>query len=143
MEREPSRESSLRRFVGNISARVPEETLNEHRWALECFLDRLPEATGVSYDRMVFVVDGMRPHMYDPADLAFAETSAWRSLRETVAGKAGERGIEVVDLHPLFLSRYRSDGRPFESSGDNHWNALGHKALADWLGPILERELAK
>ena len=127
---QPVQTPPLRRYVGNIAARVPEETLEEYRWVLRCFLDRLPAATGVPYDRMLFVLDGMRPHMYDPAELAFAETSTWADLRALVLDRAEARGIEVVDLHPLFVSQYESSGRRFESRWDNHWNGAGHAIAA-------------
>ncbi len=82
-------------------------------------------------DRIVLVMDGMRPHMYDPADLSFAETSAWARLREMVVRLATERGIEVVDLHPLFLDGFARTGERFECEIDNHWNGTGHRMAAD------------
>jgi hypothetical protein len=120
----------IRRFVGNIRADLPEDRLEEYRWVFTSFLDRLPEATGVGSDRIALVVDGMRPHMYDPADLAFAETSAWARLRAMVHELATSRGIEVIDLHPLFVGGFAADGVRFEHDVDNHWSGVGHGVAA-------------
>ena len=124
------RETVMRRFVGHIKARQSEEVIEKHRWVFQASLDRLPEATGVSNDRILLVMDGMRPHMYDDMDLAFAETSAWADLRRFVIESAGEREIEVVDLHTHFVEAFERDGARFESKEDGHWNATGHGVAA-------------
>jgi hypothetical protein len=118
------------RFVSNIPAELPEDVLEHYRWAFDSTLERLPEATGVTYDRILFVVDGFRPNMYEQESLDFAETSAWAELREYAIARAEEVGIEVVDLHASFMAEYEHEGRRFESAGDNHWNPYGHRSAA-------------
>jgi hypothetical protein len=118
-------------FVSNIPAKLPEETLEEYRWAFDAFVERLPEATGTPYDRILFVVDGLRPDMYEPQSLAYAKTSAWAELRDHVITSAGAVGIEVVDLDTFFTVDYEQHGRPFEFEHDNHWNGYGHGVVAD------------
>ena len=69
--------------------------------------------------------------MYRPEDASFAETSAWAGLRHMVRDRASEVGVELVDLHPLFVEHFAEHGLRFDSDQDNHWNGLGHGIAAD------------
>jgi hypothetical protein len=120
-----------RRFVGNIGVEASDERMENYRWGFETFLDRLPAATGVGSDRIVFAMDGMRPHMYDADELAFAETSAWAKLRAMVLELSAQRGIEVVDLHPAFVSHFERTGERLEFVEDDHWSGIGHSVATD------------
>jgi hypothetical protein len=44
---------------------------------------------------------------------------------------AESKGYEVIDMHPIFIRKNRADGSRFEHPTDGHWNALGHKLVAD------------
>ena len=118
-------------FVSNIPSVLPEPTLELYRWAFDSFVGRLPAATGLPYDRIVFIVDGFRPNMYEPESLAVAEASAWAQLREHAIRRAEVAGIEVVDLHAFFTSDFEQRGLHFEPKRDNHWNSYGHGVAAD------------
>jgi hypothetical protein len=41
------------------------------------------------------------------------------------------KGYEVIDMQPIFIRKHRADGSRFEHPTDGHWNALGHKLVAD------------
>jgi hypothetical protein len=127
----PSDVPPMRRFVANIAAQVPDARMKDYRRAFEAFLDRLPAATGVESDRILFAMDGYRPHMYDPADLEFAETSAWAELRAMVVELSTKRGIDVIDLHPAFAEHYARTGERMETKEDNHWSGVGHGVARD------------
>lgn len=129
--RRPASASDGRRWVGNIEARPPEETMIRYRLVTDWFLERLLAATGVAAEHIVLVLDGLRPHLYAEEDLVVAEESAWAELRSYVTERATARGFEVLDLQPRFVELHGREGTRFEFETDNHWNAAGHAVAAD------------
>ena len=121
------------RWVGNIAAMAPEERLREYRWAVDRFLGFLPEYSGVATDRIILCFDGYRPQMYanDAGELAFARASTWGKMRAYMMQKAAEAGITTIDLEAVFTAHYAKNRQRFEPPSDNHWNGVGHGALAD------------
>ena len=134
------------RWVANIPAEAPEGVLRDYQWAVDRFLELLPEKTGVDYGKIAFVMDGFRPHMYDAKELEFAlRDSVWKRMRDYVKDRAESMGITVIDMHPFFMERYTREQKRFEFPKDSHWNGEGHRAVADaiassrmfrqWVGP--------
>jgi hypothetical protein len=117
-------------YVGNVSAEVDASRLKKSQAAVDYFLDALPRRSGIAPDRIVFVVDGMRPHLYDPRTLEEAEASYFGLMREHFMKAADARGYLVADLQPRFLARHARDGIRFEWDIDSHWNAYGHEEAA-------------
>ncbi|MEW6664837.1 MAG: hypothetical protein AB1512_06410 [Thermodesulfobacteriota bacterium] len=120
-----------RRWVANIPAQEPEAVIQDYQWAVDRFLDFLPEATGVGTSRVILVLDGFRPHMYNPGELKDTQNSVWAKMRGYVKEEAIARGVTVIDMHPLFMARFSREGRQFEFPTDAHWNGEGHRAVAD------------
>lgn len=120
-----------KRYVANVEADTPESFLRDSQWAADAFLDQLPARSGLAPSRILLVLDGFRPHMYDPAMLTAVQGSFWDRMREYLLTNARARGYEVIDLHPVFMQRYARDRRRFEFSTDTHWNGAGHAAVAD------------
>ena len=54
-------------------------------------------------------------------------------LRRYFREEAEARTYEVIDLDPLFVSRYRATSERFEYPNDVHWNAAGHAVAAKAL----------
>jgi hypothetical protein len=121
-----------RRWVGNIEAIQPAQKIADYRWAIDRFLDLLPEASGVANDRVVLSFDSFRPGIYEGGEeLAFAERSSWSELRRYFMAEAARRGHETVDLDPRMRSDFARNGRRFEPPTDSHWNGEGHRVLAE------------
>lgn len=121
-----------RRWVGNVEAVASPKQLDEYRWAVDRFIELLPDHAGLPPEKIVLSLDGFRPHMYGSAeDLAFAQSSTWAKMRGYVRQKATERGIHVIDLDPLFRAGYAADHRRFEFPTNTHWNGNGHRVLAE------------
>ena len=99
--------------------------------AVDAFLDRLPEASGLDPERIVFVVDGLRPQLYRKDQLAQMAGSFRDVMRRYFMAEAVRKGYETADLQPAMVERYRTHREPFESRQDFHWNALGHEACFD------------
>lgn len=132
-----------KRWSSNVPYESSEAAFADYRWAVDRFLDALPAATGVDASRIVLVFDGLRPDMYDPALLPDAERGTWGVMRSYVMEQARTRGIETVDLHPVFSADYARARRRFEFPHDGHWNSLGHELAAQEIEatPVFRRFL--
>lgn len=118
-------------YVGNTPGEFTPERLEAGRKAVEAFLEALPQKSGLPPERILLVVDGMRPELYDPPQLERAETSFFGVMRRTLLERARERGFEALDLQPSFMAAFARDGARFEFPTDYHWNGVGHAAVAD------------
>lgn len=125
--------SNDKQYVANVSSHVTPERLQDSLVVSDLFLDRLLEATGVDVSSILFVVDGLRPPMYDPKSLEEAMNSFWATVRMDFISKAKERGFEVIDMHPVFLEDFRNNKKRFEFVTDAHWNEYGHQVVADMI----------
>lgn len=121
-----------KRWVANIPAEAPEAVIRDYCWAVDRFLDFLPECTGVDFPSIILVMEGFRPDMYDPVALERAlKDSVWAKMRNYVKRQAEGHGIMVIDMHPIFMERFSLEKKRFEFPTDNHWNGEGHRAVAD------------
>lgn len=136
--------SKDRRWSANVAYESSEMEFADYRWAVDRFLDALPAATGVPYENIVLVFDGIRPDMYDPKLAADATKGTWGVMRAYVMEQAAARGIGVVDLQPVFVASYAQNGQRFEFATDGHWNSLGHQLAAEAIEamPMFQRLFA-
>lgn len=124
-------EMSDEAFVGNVAAIVDDEVIRWSKRAVDQFFVDLPEHTGVGPAEVLFILDGMRPDLYDAAALARAEESFVAEMRRYFLAKANALGYPAIDLQPRFVDHFAAKGEPFEYPMDNHWNGLGHKIAAE------------
>src|SRR5262245_47349146 len=81
---------------------------------------------GLPAQCIVFVMDGFRY-----AEVAKNEAGTFFDiLRRYFREEAEARTYEVIDLDPIFFSRYRATSERFEYPNDGHWNAAGHAVAA-------------
>lgn len=125
----PKRED-VQWFVGNTPAAFTPERLADADMALDTFFRLLPEMSGLPTDRILFVLDGMRPELYDAEQLDKAGKSFFATMRGRLITKARGNLYETIDLQAFFVDRYRRDGSRFEFPTDYHWNATGHGVAA-------------
>ncbi len=134
-------------YVGNTAADAGSERLAEGERVIAWFLETLPSAACLPPEDILLVVDAMRPQVYDNAALAAAKTSYFGRMRQSLMARARARGFRVVDLELRFRDAYAAERQLFEFPNDGHWNARGHKvvaeavrkALGDWPAPIAAR----
>jgi hypothetical protein len=119
------------RWVGNTEAAADAERLADSKRAVDAFLQRLPRSSGLDPGRILFLVDGMRPQLYDPDALRQVRDSYFGRMRRFFIRAARDAGYEVIDLQPVFVERARQDGRRFEFPDDAHWNEHAHEVIAD------------
>jgi hypothetical protein len=126
----PATSEGTETFVGNTWSRVTPERLAQSDQVIDTFLRLLPEKSGLPSTKILFVLDGMRPELYDENALAAASPSYFATMRDHFTTKARALGYEVVDLQPRFIEQHRRDGSRFEFPTDYHWNGNGHAVVA-------------
>jgi hypothetical protein len=115
------------KYAGNTRADTSPERVRDSKRAVDAFLAELPARSGLDPSRILLVVDGFRPHMYDPEMLAKVEGSYFHIMRDYIIERAAEVGFGVSDMHVVFTEHYAEHGERFEYPTDTHWNSLGHE----------------
>lgn len=118
-------------FVGNTSASVSPLRMMDSQRAVDAFLASVSEMSGLQPDRMLFVVDGMRPQLYEPSTLPLATGSYFGQMRRYFMEQAREKGFEVIDLQTHFSEHYQQHRQRVDFSTDSHWNSLGHEICSE------------
>ena len=127
------------RLPGNLWRRVAGEADRlerepDARRAVDAYFRMLPAASGLAPERVAFVVDGLRPALYDREQLSRARQGYGGRMRQYFMTHARRRGYHVVDMQPVFAEHYRVHRQRFEWPQDAHWNVLGHRVCHDALG---------
>ena len=112
-------------------ARNDESRVARSKRFVEAFFELLPEHSGLGPERIAFVVDGMRPVLYDDEALDAARGSFADAARRRFLATARRLGYEALDLQPRQRAHYRKHRRRFEWPHDWHWNAPGHERCFD------------
>ena len=112
-------------------ALADESRVARSKRAVDAFFDLLPEYSGLGPERIAFVVDGMRPVLYDDGALDAARGSFADTARRHFLATARRLGYEALDLQPRLRAHHRKHRRRFEWPHDWHWNALGHERCFD------------
>jgi hypothetical protein len=121
-----------RSYLGNTRADYDEKMVERSRRAIVAFLSMLPEKSGLPPERIVLLIDGIRPQLYEGAEaLARVDGLYFARMRRKLIAEAGSRGYEVIDLQPRFLERHQETGLRFEFERDMHWSGVGHEVAAE------------
>ncbi len=126
-----STEAQKRMYAGNALALVEDERMNDSHFVVKTFFKQLPMRTGLSPKDILFILDGIRPHLYSNRELKAANGSYFSLMRKFFMKYAGSKGYEVIDMQPIFMANYQQNGMRFEFPNDGHWNELGHQVVAD------------
>jgi len=122
-----SKEDKLK-YVGNTAAAFSPERLEDSKKVVSLFLEQLIRQADVSPKDILFVVDGNRQSIYEPALAEELDKSFVAKMNAYFIVQATLRGFPVVDLHTFFKANYMKDKTPFNSDHDWHWNEYGHDA---------------
>jgi hypothetical protein len=128
---EELRSGRAARAAGAEAPHALEERVRDSQRAVDHFLDQLPSMSGLASDAIVFVLDGMRPALYESERLRLADQSYHAQMRRYFTAAATARGYEVLDMQPAFIARHRLDGSRFEFPTDSHWNELANRLVAE------------
>ncbi|UCF06033.1 MAG: hypothetical protein JSV33_03100 [bacterium] len=118
-------------FVGNTCADFDEERISDSKRVVDTFIYALPLQTGLENDKILFVMDGMRLHIYNPTTLKKANGSYFDLIRKYIFEVAVNNGYEEIDMQPSFIMKHESEGIRFEYTSDGHWNEAGHILVAE------------
>jgi hypothetical protein len=121
--------NELRAFVGNTSSDSNHARVVDSKRAIDAFFNKLPVMSGLNPSGILFVIDGMRPHLYDSDHLNLTRGTYFDLMRRYFIASAEARGYEVVDMHSIFRSQYEKFGQRFEYPTDMHWNSSGHELV--------------
>ena len=102
------------------------ERVKYSEMAIDKFFDLLPEKSGLEPERILFVIDGMRPNLYNKKDWEDGERSYFGLMRKHFIHKAQQFGHEIVDMNPVFKETFQKVGKRFEFETDGHWSSYGH-----------------
>lgn len=116
-------------FVGQTKTEVSPQRLRDSQAAADAFLMEL-QHMGLGKDQVLIVLDGLRPHLYDQAALAYAETTYFGLMRSYLRTQAQRFGYALVDMQASFIEQHRHSGERFESVWDAHWNSSAHALAA-------------
>jgi hypothetical protein len=105
-----------------------EERVTDARQAISAFFAALPLRTGLAPERILFVVDSVRPNIYSGE--AATGDSYFGVLRDDFIAEARKRGYETIDLNPPFEAAYRENRQLLNIPGEEHWNIAGHAIVA-------------
>jgi len=119
-------------YVGQTSANVDSHHEADSKRAVDAFFKMLENACGVPRKNILIGIDGMRPHLYNPADLMKAEESYFSDMRKYVLFKARMLGHPVIDMQPVFVKDYAVNKMFFEypQYDEGHWNERAHELFA-------------
>ena len=106
------------------------EKIKKSLKAFDLLLDELQKIPGTKTTDFIFLLDGMRPQLYNSPSLENAAHSFFGILRNHVITESPRRGFEVIDLQSPFLANYKKNQQVFEFPTDGHWNARGHQIAA-------------
>jgi hypothetical protein len=119
------------KYVGNTRADFDEERISDSKRVVDRFFEELPLKTVLGNSKILFVIDGMRPHLYNPTTLTMANGSYFDLMRKYFIKVAVNKGYEVIDMQPIFMIKHESEGIRFEIPSDGHWNEAGHILVAE------------
>ncbi|QJB56606.1 hypothetical protein [Pseudodesulfovibrio sp. zrk46] len=123
--------------VGQTSADANEERLNDSKYAVDAFLALLPEYSGLQPSDIIFVVDGLRPHLYSETNLKNVSKSYAAQMRDYFIAQALQQHFTAIDLTDAFIKDFEQHRQPFEFPKDGHWNGRGHGIAAQQTSNVL------
>jgi len=115
-------------YVANTSNSLDPARVEDSRRVIPAFLEELLRRTGLPPDRLLLVVDGIRPELY--AGETAGRDSYFGIMRSELMAAARSRGIEVIDMQTVFAAAYGKDKQRFEFPDDGHWSSHGHEIAA-------------
>lgn len=118
-------------FVGNTSASVSPLRMMASKRAFDAFLASVSEMSGLQPDRMLFVVDGMRPQLYEPSTLPLATGPTSVRCADISWSRRERKDSRSSTCKLHFSEHYQQHRQRVDFSTDSHWNSLGHEICSE------------
>ena len=118
-------------YVGNTLSDFDSKRIESSKKVVDVFFQHLSKKKGLGNDNVLFVLDGMRPHLYDSISLERAKGSYFSFMRNYFINSALSGKYEIIDMQPIFIKTHKLNNATFEFPSDGHWNNKGHSLVAD------------
>lgn len=115
-------------FVGNTAATVSDERIRLSIKAIDEFLQRVQQASGLPRNRIAFAIDADRQKIY--ATYPGNAGSYFEKMRNYFIAAARSQSFEIIDLEESFSYDFKLHSEQFEFPVDGHWNERGHRVAA-------------
>lgn len=132
--------SGKQEYVGNVGAVASSDKINDSKRVIAAFFRDLPVYSGLPNNKVLLILDAMRPSMYEDQELQKALGSYYDQMRREFMSRAVSLGYIVLDMQRAFMEHYKVNSAKFEFPEDGHWNPLGHQLAAE---SIISSELFK
>ena len=119
-----------KKFVSNFNADVSKEFWKDASSAADIYLDNIEDFIGTDKSRILFVIDGIRPELYEKNISKEVINSFWFKMRNYFIQEAKLRKFEIIDMQEAFKNDYNQNSKKFEFKKDSHWNSYGHATVA-------------
>ena len=123
---------ATKEYVGNAKRSYTPDKLAMSKKAVDSFLNNLLKTARLPPQSIVLTVDAERPLIYSALGRKDRD-SFFSVMREYLIQEARKQGFIVLDLRAAMIANFDSDHQQFEFTDDNHWNANGHRLLAEQL----------
>jgi len=127
-------------YRANIRVDRIKENLPKSRIAAGYVLENIKEICGRTGSGLLVVMDGDRKSIGEVAGPAGGGAEGPLLLNELARSVSEEKGIDFIDLHPVFDREYRERGKLFYFESDMHWNDYGHEIVAETLKEYMEKK---
>jgi len=84
-------------------------------------------------------MDGDRARIYDQTATLYDYDSGLLVLNKTARETAQKYDIDFIDLHLIFSKVFLQNRKKFNFKADGHWNAWGHKIVANHIYQYLNK----
>ena len=121
-------------YVANTSSDTDSARVEDSKLAVRTFIREVEGRAGLEAQRILFVIDGIRPQLYDESSSLIGAGSYARVMNDFFRESAENAGFEVVDLQHWFKREHERHGDRFEFPTDFHWNEHGHRVVARSIG---------
>ena len=109
------------------------------RGIAEVLMKKAVEVSRKGSFRLIFLVDGNRPEIYEAVDSGSVELPEASDLARTAAEIGSDLGIEVLMLDRPFFEHYLKTRTKVNFELDLHWNEKGHQIAATVLAKHIAR----
>lgn len=119
--------------VGQTSVVANDKRVKLSQKIIKEFFKLLPTYAQLEKKDILFVVDGLRPHLYTKAGRLAAKGSYAFIMRNFFIETAKAYSYPILDLSEYFIEDYTKHHTRFEFEHDGHWNSYAHALVAEIL----------
>ena len=116
------------RYIGNVVAEVSRQHELDGMIATDLFFKKLEKIIKPN-QKVIFILDAVRPSIYSPQSLIDSENSFWSKMRVYFSNHESMKNFTLIDMQDYFIKHYNDNELKFEYKTDGHWNDLAHSLV--------------